>query len=697
MGLTRDDNRKLNGSVFAHIHIPAPLLTGWHRLTDPAPSITQPLERRNARLIAALFLMSITMLVVVRIIRTITHVPESSFNINTFGINILVMALCYLLSRTRHYRKALLLGIITVMIVIYIQSVYRASTEPVHLTDSTAWAIGLVLIGGLVVSWQIMLVIALAFILALAALPVFVPGLTFYDVRFSLEFALGMTTLITITAILRQHDLERIKQQANDLTISEARYRTLLEAGFEALIIHDRGLILDVNNAVSTITGRTIEELIGTRTIDLVTADMQDMVETLYREHREDNLLYETSLQHIDGRRVEIEARSRMIHYHGQSVRVIAMRDITQSKQSSEQIKNLFDNLDRVFYSFSASDGRVLQISPACEKLYGYPPQVFYDDPSIWAKVIHPEDMPRFQEDYQQITHDQHDIRPLRIIRKDGEIRWVEILITPVYNAANVLTRFDGLVTDITERRQIEAEQREFQSERERSLVLRQFITDASHDLRTPLATLYTSLYLLRRVSPVDENISRYLNTLEEQTKHLSRVLDDLFTMSRLDSPENYVEKNPIDLNQVMDNVINALKPMTAQKQLQLHYFPAAFPVLVMADKDYLLVALNHIVRNAVQYTPAEGSITIRICPPSATQAQIEIVDTGIGIQPSEIASIFDRFYRSDRARKADAGGVGLGLSLARKIVEIHEGTIEAESTPGEGSIFRITLPLMLK
>ncbi len=681
----------------AQIKVPAPLRTFSNWLTDPSPELTQPLERRNARLIAALFLMSIVLLVLTRIFRTAIHVPESAFNVNTIGINAVVMGLGYVLSRTRYYRLGINIGVIAVIIVIYIQSVYRAYTEPVHLTDSTAWAMGIVLIGGLIVSWQIMLAMAVAFIVGLAALPIFIPGLTIYDVRFSLEFALGMTALITITTVLRQRDLERIKQQAKDLSASEARYRTLLEAGFEALIIHDRGLILDVNDTVTAISGYTAKELIGTRTINLVTSDMRDMVEKLYREHTEDNLLYETSLQHKDGRRIEIEARSRMIHYQGQAVRVIAMRDITQSKQSSEQIKNLFDSLDRVFYSFDARDNHVIQISPACEKLYGYQEQDFYKDPTIWDKIIHPEDKPRFEADFLKVTRDQHELSPFRIIRKNGEIRWVEIMVTPVYNAANELTRFDGLATDITERRQIEAEQRELQAERERSLVLRQFITDASHDLRTPLATLYTSLYLLRRVTPVDENISRYLNTLEEQTKHLSRVLDDLFTMSRLDSPETYMEKYPIDINQVMDNVLNAHKSVTAQKQLALHYIPAPSSLVIMADKDYLLVALNHIVRNAVQYTPAEGSVTIRTCPKTTNHVLIEVTDTGIGIQPSEMESIFDRFYRSDRARKADSGGVGLGLSLARKIVEIHGGTIEAESKPGEGSVFRITLPLMLK
>jgi signal transduction histidine kinase len=187
------------------------------------------------------------------------------------------------------------------------------------------------------------------------------------------------------------------------------------------------------------------------------------------------------------------------------------------------------------------------------------------------------------------------------------------------------------------------------------------------------------------------------LNTLESQTAHLDRVLDDLFTMSRLDSPENYVEKYRLSIDQIMNNVLSVQKPAATRKGIELDYFPPENPMEIMADKDYLLVAMNHVVNNAVNYTPAGGRITIRVCSPNPISVMIEIQDTGIGIQPSEIGLIFDRFYRSDRARKTDIGGVGLGLSLARKIVEVHDGTIEAESTPGQGSIFRITLPLVLK
>jgi len=682
--------------VRASFKVPPFALRLWHRLTDPPASLTQPTDRRDAQLIATVLVAAIAFILVRRLIITLTD-PFASDTFLIFSVNAVIVVICYLFSRTRYYRIATIVLLIALLLSSYVQTLNRAFNDPVHISEVPMWMISVLLIAGLIIPWRTLLGVTLIYIVGLVMLPMIVPGLTYLDIRFTLEFSIGLSLLIIVITALRQWDLRRIEEQKTLLSIGEGRYRSLLEAGFEALVIHDVGLILDVNDAVTAISGYTAKELIGSRTIDLVAPDMRDMVEKLYRAHTEDNLLYETALQHKDGRRVEVEVRSRMIRYYGQAVRVIAMRDITQSKQSSEQIKNLFDSLDRVFYSFDARDYHVIQISPAAEKLYGYPEQDFYKDPNIWDKIIHSEDKPRFNADFLRVSRDHHELSPFRIVRKNGEIRWVEMQIIPVYNAADQLTRYDGLVTDITERRQIEAEQRELQTERERSLVLRQFITDASHDLRTPLATLFTSLYLLRRVSPIDENISRYLNTLEDQTKHLSRVLDDLFTMSRLDSPEMYVEKHPLDINQVMDNVMNTQKPIAAQKQLALHYFPAESSLLVMADKDYLLAALNHVVRNAVQYTPSGGNVTIRTCPQATDQVQIEVTDSGIGIQPSEMDSIFDRFYRSDRARKADSGGVGLGLSLARKIVDIHGGAIEAESTPGEGSIFRITLPLVLK
>ncbi len=643
-----------------------------------------------------MMLLTFALLIFRRVLAAVLVVPYTN-TFAIFTINLVIVGVGYLISRTRYYRIGTLITVTLIAIEFYAQTVVRAAEDPTHLGETAVWLIAVLLVGGMAISWRVLLLLVAIYIIGLLALPYTVPGVILPNTRFAIEFIASVSILISITAALRTRDIRRMEEQSVQLSTSENRYRTLLDAGFEAIIIHDNGEILDVNDPALRLTGYSNSEIMKMRTIELVAPEAQSVIAQWYKEHNLENLVYESVLLHKDGRHLDIEVRSRAIEYQNKLVRVIAMRDITESKQAREQLKNLFDNLDRVFFSFSAIDIQMIQISPSCEKIYGYPQQAFYDDPSIWFSLTHPDDANRFTEDFQQIVHGQRELRPFRIVRKDGEIRWVEMLIMPAHDSGGNLLRFDGLVADITERRQIEYQQRELRAERERSVVLRQFITDASHDLRTPLATMYTSLYLLRRVSPEDEKISRHLDTLTEQTSHLSRVLNDLFTMSRLDAPETYVEKFRLDINQVMDNIVNSSSEAASEKQIQVRYTPADHPLWVMGDKDYLIMALGHVVTNALQYTPSGGSITIRNIDQPDKKICVEVEDTGIGIHATEMAYIFDRFYRSDKARQTDRGGVGLGLSLARKIVEIHNGSIKAESVPGDGSTFRITLPHMLQ
>ncbi|MCC6896262.1 MAG: PAS domain S-box protein [Anaerolineae bacterium] len=668
----------------------------WSRLTEPSMFLTDQTERRDARLITGMMLLTFVLLIFRRVLTFVLAIPYTN-TLDIFILNLILVSFGYLLSRTRYYRIGTLSIVALFAVEFFAQTVLSAAINPTSLGESAVWIIAVLLIGGVAISWRHMLLLVTAYLIGIVLLPFTVPGVLLRDTRFAIEFILSVSILISITAALRSRDIRRIEDQSALLITSENRYRTLLDAGFEAIIIHDNGVILDANDPALRLTGYGMDEIMQMKTIELVAPEAQAVIAQWYKEHNLEKLVYESVLLHKDGHRIDVEVRSRAIEYQNKLVRVIAMRDITESKQAREQLKNLFDNLDRVFFSFSIIDNRMLQISPSCEKIFAYPQQTFYDDPAIWLKIAHPDDKVAFLEDFMQIADGRRELRPFRIVRKDGEVRWIEMLIMPAHDSGGNVIRYDGLVTDMTERREVENQQRELRVERERSVVLRQFINDASHDLRTPLATMYTSLYLLRRVSPEHEKVSRYLDTLEEQTGHLNRVVNDLFTMSRLDAPESYVEKFRVDINQLMENVVNNVSEAASQKQIQIRYQKAPHSLWVMGDKDYLIMALGHVITNAVQYTPSGGCITVRNLDQPDKQVCVEVEDTGIGIHPTEIGHIYDRFYRSDKARQTDSGGVGLGLSLARKIVEIHNGTILAESEPGKGSTFRITLPLMLQ
>lgn len=202
-----------------------------------------------------------------------------------------------------------------------------------------------------------------------------------------------------------------------------------------------------------------------------------------------------------------------------------------------------------------------------------------------------------------------------------------------------------------------------------------------------------TSLYLLRRKSNDLGEAATHVDTLDMQLAHLTRLLEDLFAMSRLDEPELYMERALLDLDQLVTRIIQELGPDAARKKQQLRFDASGRLPSVLADQVDLRRAITHLVANALSYTPAGGQITVR----TRLEKQnviVEVQDTGIGIDPQDLPHIFERFYRADLARQTETGGSGLGLAIVQKIIENHSGTIDVESQLGAGSTFRICLPL---
>ncbi len=248
-----------------------------------------------------------------------------------------------------------------------------------------------------------------------------------------------------------------------------------------------------------------------------------------------------------------------------------------------------------------------------------------------------------------------------------------------------------GILADITERKQAAQRQRELELERERAAMLQRFIGDVSHDLRTPLTTIKTRLYLIRNTLDSDKQQS-HIEILEAQTAHLERLLKDMLRMSRLDEMTAF-QLEPLAVNALIRDVLVEQEPLAMRRKHIVHFTGDQNLPLVQADRTNLRRAITNIVVNALHYTPDEGSIIIR----SYTQTQhavIEVCDTGIGIGVDDLPHIFERFYRADAARGTVSGGAGLGLAIAKKVVEGHQGNIEVESELGKGSTFKILLPI---
>lgn len=245
---------------------------------------------------------------------------------------------------------------------------------------------------------------------------------------------------------------------------------------------------------------------------------------------------------------------------------------------------------------------------------------------------------------------------------------------------------------------------------------VRRFSADASHELRTPLTALRgeAELALMGDLSP--EDARKALRSILESAERMSEVVESLLLLSRADAGQQAIRREPVDLTQLVLETAEKLEGLAARGGICLQVdAPLADagdeepegahqePVL-LGDELWLGQAVTNLVANAIKYTPEGGSVTVRfaVLPGVSLEhgdrqgatALIEVRDTGIGIAAEHIPHIFDRFYRVDGGRARAAGGTGLGLSITRWAIEAHGGRIEVASTPGEGSTFRVLLPL---
>jgi two-component system phosphate regulon sensor histidine kinase PhoR len=234
---------------------------------------------------------------------------------------------------------------------------------------------------------------------------------------------------------------------------------------------------------------------------------------------------------------------------------------------------------------------------------------------------------------------------------------------------------------EITELRRLEA-------------VRRDFVANVSHELKTPLTAIRGLVDTVKDDPSMDHEMrQRFLGRLGTQATRLAALIGDLLSISRLESGERPSEQERIDLREVAQTAISGMAAQAESAGLTPRSEMPDTPLPVLGDRLVLEQAVGNLLDNALKYTPAGGEVRIRTRQ-EGNHVVVEVEDTGIGIEPRHQERIFERFYRIDKARSRDLGGTGLGLSIVKHVVLSHRGSVEVESEPGHGSIFRIRLPL---
>ncbi|MEW5987942.1 MAG: GAF domain-containing protein [Chloroflexota bacterium] len=219
------------------------------------------------------------------------------------------------------------------------------------------------------------------------------------------------------------------------------------------------------------------------------------------------------------------------------------------------------------------------------------------------------------------------------------------------------------------------------------------FVSDVSHELRTPAANLWLYLDLLERGKP--EKRGRYLATLRTETERLVTLIEHVLNLSRLDMGKASSSFAAEDLNAITRTAVAAFQVSAEEAGLQLTFAPDMALPLIQAEGNQVSQVVTNLITNAIHYNKAHGAVRLRTFLDSERgMACLEVADSGLGIEPEDRPRLFDRFYRGRRVSQSNIPGTGLGLAIVKEIVNLHGGAIDVQSQPGEGSTFRVWLPL---
>ncbi|MDO8426880.1 MAG: ATP-binding protein [Deltaproteobacteria bacterium] len=232
---------------------------------------------------------------------------------------------------------------------------------------------------------------------------------------------------------------------------------------------------------------------------------------------------------------------------------------------------------------------------------------------------------------------------------------------------------------DITEEKRVET-------------IKKDFVANVSHELRTPLASIKGYSETLLDGGMDDKNtLKEFLRVIDRHATRMSRLIDDLLTLSKLESHQMEIVSEPVDIKEILLSTKTGFEKQARDKGIKItSRIPEGLPK-ALGDRDRLEQVVVNLLDNAIKYTPPGGGVSLSACA-SKGDIRVDVKDTGIGFPPSDIPRIFERFYRVDKARSRDLGGTGLGLAIVKHIIQGHNGRLHVESAPGKGSTFSFSL-----
>ncbi len=488
---------------------------------------------------------------------------------------------------------------------------------------------------------------------------------------------------------------ERVEQRARALLKSEKKYHALFDQSIDAIIIHEKGRIKEVNNRACEMLGYTREQLLEMTIPDL----HREADKEIIKKNIQSVLHAETQLVKANGELIDVEIRPNIIDLETSYTQAV-IRDITERKLAENRLKESEEKYRTTIESSYdgvaiIQDGIHIYVNSSYARIYGYgSPEEVVGKPGI--DLIHPDDIELLTKRGQSRLHGEiagAERYEHKGIKKNGEVVYVEVSVAKIEHNGRPATLI--FVRDVTDRK--ETEKKLERAMRDAELANKsksEFLANMSHEIRTPLNGVMGILNLLLSTNLEKEQLE-LIETGLRSSESLLTVINDILDFSKIEAGELDLETINFNLRNAVAEVVELPAMMAQKKGIEFSYeIHHETPNLLRGDPGRIRQIILNLTNNAIKFTD-KGEIHLRVFSTEEqgrhVKLRFEVKDTGVGIPDDKRDIIFESFKQSDSSITRKYGGTGLGLSISKKLAQLMNGDIGVISSEGKGSTFWFT------
>jgi PAS domain S-box-containing protein len=473
--------------------------------------------------------------------------------------------------------------------------------------------------------------------------------------------------------------------------------KAIVNAVSDPLVVLDAELrVQSANRAFYSTFGTSREKTQGVPLRDLGDDDWKasglwNTLAALLADHSDfERLEIERDFPTLGPRTVLLDARR--IARAGDATILLAFHDITERKHAENaraRLAAIVESSDDAIIGLDL-DGTISSWNQGAERLFGYIREEAIGQ-SVYLLI--PADRLDEEQSILEAICRGKRVHPFETVRrcKDGTFLDVSLSVSPIADARGRIVGASKTARDITERKRAEEALQDADRRKDEFLAL------LAHELRNPLAPIRTGLELIRLSGDSPQSVRRVRTMMERQIRQMVRLIDDLLDVSRIASGKIVLQRAPSSLSELVQSAIETHRAAIDAAKIALTIDLPEQPCVIDVDPTRFVQVLSNVLHNASKFTPAHGKvgISVDILGADTPQATITVSDTGIGISKELLPRVFDLFVQAEPATERAHGGLGIGLALARRLIEMHGGEIDAHSDgPGHGAAFVIRMPL---